>query len=298
MMPFARFSSAVCLGCVLFLSIESLNTGTVAAQVATADARTLMRVEKNVAYFPESAKKDSYQSERCFLDVYLPSAATDFPLVVWFHGGGLRGGVKDGDMERAIAQRFVASGIGFVSVNYRLSPKANFPAYVEDAAAAVAYAYQHAGDWGASDEKVFVSGHSAGGYLTLMVALDPKYLKSHGLKPTQLAGYFPVSGQTITHSTVRAERGLPEDRPVIDEAAPSFHAKTNTAPIFCIAGDNDLAGRSEENRYLVALLRDAKATADFQEFADRDHGTIASKIPEEGDPVFAAIQTFINQVEK
>lgn len=272
-----------------------------AFQQVTADATsevTQIRVEKDVAYLVEPAVQDDYRRQRCHLDWYLPVGIEGFPTVVWFHGGSLRAGEKDGEHEQAIARRFAQAGVGFVSVNYRLSPKAQFPAYVEDAAAAVAFVRKSVADKGGAPEHVFVSGHSAGGYLTLMVGLDPKYLKSHDLEPRDLAGFLPVAGQTITHSTVRAEKGIPEDQPVIDAGAPAYHVPFHqSVPIMCIAGGRDLPARSEENQYLVAMLKAHKhPQAEYHHYADRDHGSVAFGIPNEGDAVFTDMMEFIDGI--
>lgn len=84
-------------------------------------------------------------------------------------------------------------------VNYRLSPRATHPAYIDDAAAAVAWVMKHIGEYGGDPTRVYVAGHSAGGYLTLMVGLDKAYLARYGEDADRLAGLFPVSGQTNTH---------------------------------------------------------------------------------------------------
>ena len=63
-------------------------------------------------------------------------------------------------------------------------------------------------------------GHSAGGYLTLMVALAKEYMAQYGQDADKIAKAYPISGQTVTHYTIREERGLPDGIPVIDEYAP------------------------------------------------------------------------------
>jgi len=123
-------------------------------------------------------------------------------------------------------------GFAVVAVNYRLSPKAQNPAYTEDAAAAVAWAYKHIEEYGGSPRRVFVTGHSAGGYLTLMVGLDKSYLQEYGVDADSIAAYLPISGQTVTHFTIRKERSLPEGIPVIDQYAPCNKARKDTPP-FC-----------------------------------------------------------------
>ncbi|QEF96194.1 Endo-1,4-beta-xylanase Z precursor [Stieleria maiorica] len=237
-----------------------------------------------------------YERERCKLDWYLPSDGAGFPTLVWFHGGGLQNGHKGDDIAVAVCERFAAEGIAVASVNYRLSPKVKYPGYTEDAAAAVAFVRNTVAQHGGSPDAVFVSGHSAGGYLTSMVGMRAELLAEHGLKRTDIAGYIPVAGQMVTHSTVRGERNIPRTRPVIDEAAPAYHATAETSPFLCFAGDNDLPARSEENRYFAAAMKAAgHKNIQFIEVAGRDHGTIASRMGESDDAVAHAILQFIRQ---
>lgn len=265
-----------------------------ASAVASAHAANV-RVIADEAYKPGGAT--AYERERCTLDWYLPEGKPGFPTMVWFHGGGLQNGHKADNDAVGLAKRFAGDGIAVVSVNYRLSPQAKYPAYVEDAAAAVAHVRKQVGSHGGSENLVFVSGHSAGGYLTAMTGMDAKYLKAHGLDDNAIAGYLPVSGQMITHSTVRGERGIERSQPVIDEAAPSFHARPDAAPFLCIVGSDDLPGRSEENRYFVAAMKAAgHPQARFAEFAERDHSTIANRIGLADDAVAQTMISFINEV--
>ena len=88
---------------------------------------------ENIPYRSKSSKGwDSYMQQRCLLDIYYPVQKEGFATVVWFHGGGLRGGKK------TIPSALKKQGVAVVSVSYRLFPKVKCPAYIEDAAAAVA----------------------------------------------------------------------------------------------------------------------------------------------------------------
>ena len=162
----------------------------------TLQAQETYKTVKDISYIP-AGETDGYRKERCKLDVYYPVGKKGFPTIVWFHGGGLEGGGKH------VPEMFMNQGFAVVAVNYRLSPKAQNPAYTEDAAAAVAWAYKHIEDDGGSPRRVFVTGHSAGGYLTLMVGLDKSYLQEYGVDADSIAAYLPISGQTVTHFTIR-----------------------------------------------------------------------------------------------
>ncbi len=151
-------------------------------------------------------------------------------------------------------------GIAVVAINYRLHPKVKCPTYIEDAAAATAWVFEHIGEYGGDPQKIIVAGHSAGGYLTSMLCLDKQYLEAYGIDADDVLTYVPFSGQSVTHSTIRKERGIPKWQPVIDEFAPAYHVRKDTPPILLISGDRDLEipARYEENAYLESLLKQVK----------------------------------------
>ena len=176
-----------------------------------------------------------------------------------------------------VPEMFMNQGFAVVAVNYRLSPKAQNPAYTEDAAAAVAWAYKHIEEYGGSPRRVFVTGHSAGGYLTLMVGLDKSYLQEYGVDADSIAAYLPISGQTVTHFTIRKERSLPEGIPVIDQYAPCNKARKDTPPFVLITGDRNLemADRYEENALLASVLKNiGNKKVSLYELQGFDHGQV------------------------
>ena len=215
-----------------------------------ADEAVQYKTDTDIAYRSGPGLTD-YMKSRCKLDVYYPAGKKDFATVVWFHGGGLKNG------NRFVPSALKEKGIAVVPVNYRLHPKVKSPAYVDDAAAAVAWTLKNISRYGGSAKRVFVSGHSAGGYLTSMVGLDRRWLKKHGADTDQLAGLIPYSGHTITHFTVRAERGIDGKQPVIDEMAPLFHVRKDCSPLLLVTGDRklEMLGRYEENAYLWRMMQ-------------------------------------------
>ncbi len=266
-------------------------------------ARAETPVAGRVEVLPDIAYKSGailtdYEQSRCKLDVYLPANRKGFGTLVWFHGGGLTGGDKGaaGDpstMTGKIARSLAAAGTAVVTANYRLSPKVKYPAYIEDAAAAVGWAHAHIAEHGGDAKKLFVGGHSAGAYLTLMLGMDAHYLGDAGVKLQDIAGFVPVSGQMMTHCTVTGERGLGKFDVMADDAAPVHFARKDTPPFLVLYADHDMAVRAEENAYFVALLRAAgndRVTGLL--IRDRTHGSIAAKIAEDGDPARVAILEF------
>ncbi len=207
------------------------------------------KTELNIPYYSEPV--NTYKSERCVLDIYFPENNPGFPTVVWFHGGGLVGGEKE------IPERLKGQGIGVIGVNYRLAPKVKTVECIKDAAAAVAWAFKSIANYGGNPDLIFISGHSAGGYLASMVGLDKSYLDAFGVNANQIAGLIPFSGHTITHFTARKEIGIEITQPIIDKMAPLFHVRKDAPPLLLITGDRELEmlGRYEENAYMMRMMR-------------------------------------------
>jgi len=191
-----------------------------------------------------------YMKKRCVLDIYYPKNKQGFATVVWFHGGGLKAGNK------FIPEWLKNKDIAIVAVNYRFSPKVSCPAYIQDAAAAVAWVFRNIEAYGGDPGLIIVSGHSAGGYLTSMIGLDKRYLEVYGIDANQIASLVPFSGHTITHFTIREERGIAGTQPIIDEFAPLYHLRDDAPPLILITGDRDLEllGRYEENAYMMRMM--------------------------------------------
>jgi acetyl esterase/lipase len=252
------------------------------------------RVLPDISY--RAGAQSDYERERCKLDLYVP-AATGFPTLVWFHGGGLKTGDADLPFTAKIAQSLADEGIGFVVVRYRYSPRVTYPAYVEDAAAAFAWTVKHIAAHGGDPRRVFMGGHSAGGYLATLAGLDGRYLQAHGLGLDSVAGLIPVSGQMLTHYTVREERGLQKYNVISDAAAPVYHSRPDTPPLLVLYADKDMATRMEENVYFVSTMKAAgnKGVRGVL-VKERDHGSIARNLSNPDDPGRLAVLQFIKEI--
>lgn len=206
-------------------------------------------LEDNIPYY--SANINEYQQQMSVVDIYYPKTEEKVPVVIWFHGGGLTSGSKQ------IPQALKNKGLCVVGVGYRLSPKVKAETSVKDAAAAVAWVYRNIEKYNGDPDKIFVSGHSAGGYLALMTVMNKALLAEHDLDPDIFAGLIPFSGHTITHLTIRKENGIPEKQPVIDEWAPLYYVRKDTPPILLITGDREkeMLGRYEENAYFYRMMK-------------------------------------------
>jgi acetyl esterase/lipase len=243
-------------------------------------------LKKDIAY--RIADGDRAIDERCRLDFYYPRGQKNFPTVIWFHGGGLTGG------NREIPERLKKQGFAVIGAGYRLAPTVKVQTCIEDAAAAVAWMAKNIESYGGSTKKLFLSGHSAGGFLANMVVLDKKWLLPYGVDPDGFAGLVPFSGQSITHYTMRKERGIGERTPVVDEFAPQFHVRKDAPPILLLSGDREkeLYGRYEESAYFWRMFKEVgHPDVRIMELQGYDHGGMV-------DPGLPLLTSFIKAREK
>ena len=213
---------------------------------------TIARAQYNqVNDIPYRDAAEGYAQERCKLDVYFPTNETDAPVVVWFHGGGIEGG------EKHIDPQLKNCGLVVVAANYRLLPKAPIDDILDDAAAAVAWTYKNIAKYNGSKRKIFVAGHSAGGYLLDMIGLDKRWLAKYGVDADSLAALVPFSGQCVTHYNIRKQQGIPPLQATIDQYAPLTYVRADAPPIIIISGDRELElfGRYEEQAYFWRMLK-------------------------------------------
>ena len=169
------------LGLVTLAACSPLRTLNVLASAGSGYAAT-----PNVAYGSLTAQK---------LDIYTPTAAPPpggWPLVVFFYGGSWNSGARAD--YKFVGGAMAARDVIVLVADYRLYPEVRYPEFLNDSALALAWGLAEAARLGANPKRVFVMGHSAGGYNAAMLALDPRWLAATGHAPAELAGWIGLAG--------------------------------------------------------------------------------------------------------
>lgn len=132
-----------------------------------------MRSISDIAYGSDAAQK---------FDVYLPpQPVSNAPVIFMVHGGGWRHGDKT--YSNVVANKsaaFTKRGWIFISTNYRMIPDANPLEQAQDVARAIAYAQQHAAQWGGDPQRFVLMGHSAGAHLVALISAKPDLVTTQG----------------------------------------------------------------------------------------------------------------------
>jgi len=224
------------------------------------------------------------------LDIHLPDC-DEFPVFVYFHGGGIESGDKD---IPELAEYLTKNNIALVSCNYRMYPTAVYPEFIRDAACAVAWVKNNIENYGKAT-KIFVGGSSAGGYISLMLCFDKKYLAPYNINPDEIDGFIHDAGQPTVHFNVLRERGIDSRRVIVDEAAPIYHITENKnyAPMLIIVSDDDMENRYEQTKLLMSTLK--HFNGDLPQITLKEmHGTHCQYVVDleyQGEYVFGNIVT-------
>jgi acetyl esterase/lipase len=227
------------------------------------------------------------------LDVYSPKVmAADTPTLVFYHGGSWQFGSKDD--YRFLGTAFAAQGIQTVVVNYRLHPEVIFPAFVEDAAKALAYTKTTI----APGRPIFIAGHSAGAHIAAMVALDPKFLAAEGTSVCDAAkGIIGISGP-YEFTPIDPEFKLIFPAEILPSTKPLNFAATPAPPTLLLHGTDDTTVLPSRSTDMMSAMQAAGNTAQVKMYPGVNHTFIIgaiSPVIRNSAPTLADIVTFIGE---
>lgn len=212
-------------------------------------------------------------AERQRADIYLPApVATGAPMAVFFYGGSWSSGSRAD--YRFVGEALASRGIVTVVADYRLSPEVRYPVFLEDCAQAVRWAGAQATAFGASRDRLFIVGHSAGAYNAAMLALDPRWLGNE-----RVAGWAGLAGPydflPIGNPDVQVAfewPGTPAD------SQPLFHARARAAAqrrALLLAARSDTLVNPQRNTLALAETLKRQGTPVDVELFDRvSHTTL------------------------
>ncbi len=206
-------------------------------------------VEQGIAYA---------EGPRHKLDVYGPTHGNvAAPVIVFLYGGGWETG--DRAMYRFLGAALAAHGAVVFIPDYRLHPAVQFPAFMDDGAAAVAWAHANATRFGGDPHRLFLMGHSAGAQIAALLALDPEYLQAVGLVPERdicgvvgLAGlydFLPAASSQVK-AVFGSEVAWPRSQPI-------NYVTSRAPPMLLLAGAADRTVDPDNTLRLGARLRAA-----------------------------------------
>jgi acetyl esterase/lipase len=264
------------------------------------------RLQKDIPYLPGG-------HERQCLDLYLPLEGSQFPLIIWFHGGGFQRGTKEPSERNQVPLDYIANGFAIAAVGYRLSPETLFPGAIHDAKAVVGWLRQHADEYGLDADRFVAWGHSAGGYLSVMVGLTGWCSELLGVTYTpflsQVSAVIDESGPInfLSMDEQKLDDGLPHNTPdspesvfmgspiqqipeAVRTAHPIQYLNADFAPRFLVFhGDLDKHVPYPQSIELVDALKQSGASVEWHPLNGVGHFDINR---DENKPL---IEAFLNE---
>lgn len=273
------------------LAASSLTAGCVPFALPDLAEGLPVSVERDVAYAPR---------EDALLDAYHLAAPTarPVPVILYFHGGGWQVGRKDELQDALFCRRLASRGALVISANYRLSPDALFPNFLEDGAMAAAWAHANAARLGGDPRCIVFAGHSAGAYNAVKLAVDPSYAAAAGLPPGSVRGAIGLAG-LFTERCMSWPLLNAVFPPTVREVAPATRRLgPGTPPLLLLAGSFDLVVPPRETRLLAEAARQAGARAEAKFYTGFGHLDILAAAPwlPSAAPVVADVTRFVREV--
>ena len=197
-----------------------------------------MQIIRNINYFEDKE-----------LDVFVPKKNKG--TFIHFHGGGIVEGDKT-DCD-SLMTHLADQGLLMFNVNYSLYPNTKFPSFLIEAALAVKYIKERF-----PHQKIYITGTSAGAYISMMLCFNRELLGKHGIKPLDISGWIFESGQPTSHfNLLKFEKGLDPLLQRIDELAPLYYVDKNvllSKALFILYTD-DMPNRYEQNQLMIKAVK-------------------------------------------
>jgi acetyl esterase/lipase len=276
-------------------------------QSKRAPANENIEIKNDIAY----AGTDNPRQK---LDLYLPKKRTTekpLPLIAFIHGGGWRNGDKRGGLRRVAA--LVESGefVG-VSIGYRLTGEAIWPAQIHDCKAAIRWLRAHAEEFGFAPDRIAVMGSSAGGHLVAMLGTSGDVAKLEGklgkhnnvssrvncvideYGPTNFLTMNDFPG-TMDHLAAESPESkllgqqitkVPE---LVRKASPVTYVTKDDPPILIIHGTKDPLVPYQQSVVFADALKKAGVPVILQRIENGEHGGFGS------EEVNARTKAFLNK---
>jgi acetyl esterase/lipase len=208
------------------------------------------------------------------LDLYLPAGPGPWPAIIYLHQGGWHSGDKTAF--RRQAEYMAGRGFAGACVEYRLSNEARFPGAVEDAKAAVGWLRANATRYRINAERIGAAGASSGGYLALMIGLDPD------TKLRAVVAFNPVIDLVALGKFAPDDRGnyiarfmgqsFGENPGLWEQASPLHHVNRLAPPTLLLHGTEDELIPYEQAVEMQRALEQAGVRAELFSAAGGKHG--------------------------
>ncbi len=210
------------------------------------------------------------------LDLFQPEAGADpVPLLIFIHGGYWQG-LDKSDFSH-LAPPFLAAGIAFASINYRLAPQVSLAEICTDVTDAIDHLQSRVGALGCLDHDFVLAGHSAGGHLVMQEMVRERRAVARGeMDRPRTAALLSLSGlfdlEPLRHSYQQMVLSIDERQ--VGELSPLRNAPASAPPVLVAVGDQETAEFVRQQNALVTLWQALDLPIEGLKISGRDHFSV------------------------
>jgi len=180
--------------------------------------------------------------------------------LIFIYGGGWTVGKRS--LYRFLGNSYAAKGFTVAVPDYRLYPEARFPAFVDDAALAVRWVYDHIGEHGGDAKRLHLMGHSAGAHTGALLCLDQSHLAAVDLAPDRIKSFTGIAGPySFNPLEIQSKRPIFEHLEDINVARPIKHAHGDAPPMLLLHSRPDKTVPLRNSEHLLAAITETGGSA-------------------------------------
>jgi len=226
------------------------------------------------------------------LDLFLPAGPGPKPLHIFIHGGYWQLLSKDESCFAAPA--FQQHGSAFAALNYTLAPQQSLTGIVEENRRAIEWLYRHADELGFDRERMYLSGHSAGAHLAMMMLVTD--WQNRGLPNDVIKGVCAVSGvfdlEPVRLSYVNETVGM--DAAEAGRNSPLRYPLVSRCPVIFAYGENETGEFKRQTDEYGSTLHDAGISVTLREIAGRNHFDVILDLADSGSWLSRQVHSQMN----
>lgn len=253
---------------------------------------------KNITYLEADQK---LKTDEMKLDIYSPRHPEGKKDVfIFIHGGGWSHGKKS--LYKFFGKRMARKDVVGVIIDYPLSPKANYNDMAVASAKAVKWVKENIGKYGGDPERIFISGHSAGGHLAALITVKEKYFDSLGIKnPVKGVVLIDAAGLDMNKYLTDQEAAggdhyldaFTKDHNTWIDASPIYHLHKGIPPMLIYTGGKTYPNIKESNVRFVAELAKYATTMDYKVVKGKHHIPMIFQFYNARNPLYDEILKFM-----
>lgn len=236
------------------------------------------------------------------LNVFVPKRSVNQEnVLVFIHGGSWRSGNKN--IYNFLGNRMARKGVSMAIINYPLSPVGNYNDMAAASATAVKWVYENIDKYGGDRDKIFVSGHSAGGHLAALISVREAYFDSTGIKSPlkgtilidaaglDMYGYLSEEKKSPGHPHLKVFTPHPQ---IWKEASPLYHLIKDMPPFLIYRGERTYTSIIKSNEKFVKALPSYVSNVNYKVLKRKKHIPMITQFFWTWNPLYDEIINFMN----